>query len=69
MSQEERLQRSSENLERQCRSELICKVSHYYCLCRFCEERVVQHRVSVQVKQEQNNSYHSKNQYVVISYL
>ena len=32
MSQEERLQRSSENLERQCRSELICTVSYNYCL-------------------------------------
>ena len=29
----------------------------------------MQHRVSVQVKQEKNNSYHSKNQYVVVSYL
>ena len=49
MTPEERLQRSNENLEKS---------------CKFCFESVVSHRVSLKVKQERNNSYHLKNQYV-----
>ena len=49
MTPEERLQRSNENLEKS---------------CKFCFGSVVSHRVSLKVKQERNNSYHLKNQYV-----
>ena len=49
MTPEERLQRSTENLEKS---------------CKFCFGSVVSHRVSLKVKQERNNSYHLKNQYV-----
>jgi len=49
MTKEERLIKSAENLEK---------------LCKFCLEPVINHRVSLKVKQERNNSYHLKNQYV-----
>jgi len=49
MTKEERLIKSAENLEK---------------LCKFCLEPVINHRVSLKVKQEKNNSYHLKNQYV-----
>ena len=49
MTPEERLQRSNENLGKS---------------CKFCFGSVVSHRVSLKVKQERNNSYHLKNQYV-----
>eukprot|EP00092_Neocalanus_flemingeri_P023452 GFUD01025432.1.p1 GENE.GFUD01025432.1~~GFUD01025432.1.p1 ORF type:complete len:674 (-),score=115.45 GFUD01025432.1:94-2115(-) len=49
MTKEERLIKSAENLEK---------------LCKFCLDPVINHRVSLKVKQEKNNSYHLKNQYV-----
>jgi len=49
MTKEERLIKSAANLEK---------------LCKFCLEPVINHRVSLKVKQERNNSYHLKNQYV-----
>ena len=49
MSQEERIQRHSENIE---------------AACKFCDKSVKSHRVSLKVKQERNNSYHLKSQYV-----
>jgi len=49
MTKEERLIKSAENLEK---------------LCKFCLDPVINHRVSLKVKQERNNSYHLKNQYV-----
>ena len=49
MTTEERQLKSKENLET---------------LCRFCLQTVGNHKVSIKVKQEWNNSYHLKNQYV-----
>ena len=49
MTREERLLKSAENLEKR---------------CQFCSNSVSDHKVSLKVKQEKNNSYHVKNQYV-----
>ena len=49
MSNEERQLKSKVNLESQ---------------CKFCLQSVGNHKVSIKVKQEWNNSYHLKNQYV-----
>lgn len=49
MTQEERIAKSADNLER---------------ICRFCSQSVLAHRVSLKVKHEKNNTMHLKCQYV-----